>query len=854
MNDAFLKKSIPHVLAIVIFLIVAMVYCKPVLEGKALSQSDVIGHTGMARQSEQYKEKYNHYPLWTESIFSGMPAYTVAMKTNGTFLNYLVPFIFWGKGFNPIVLFFLASLGFYILTQVLRISPWIGVLSSIAYAYSTFDAIIIAVGHNTQMAAIAFMPAVIGGFLLLTQKKWWAGSALLCISLGLQATVTQHVQIIYYTLIILGFIGLVFVLKSWKEKSIREVFPVAACAAIASVIGICTNAVSFLPLQEYAKETMRGGKSELSGDKANKTKGGLDKDYAFNWSYGIGETITLIIPGAYGGGTAGHEQNENSKFAEKLQEIGYPEQSAVQAANVYSYWGDQDASGNIMTSGPVYLGAVICFLFIFGLVYVKSWHKTWIIAVTAFAIVLAWGRHFSAVNYFLFDYMPFYNKFRAPTMALVIPQLTFPLLAALGIDQLLKTKDPKEYIWKKFLTAAYWTGGLLVLGLLFYFMQDFKSPHDNGIRESISSGAIQQLSGGKQPTPEIRQRANELANGVIKSLQTDRQSLMGGDLLRSIFLIAMAASVLGLYIKGKLNPTVLLAALIILSSYDLLSEGRKYLNEDNFVEALDVDTFYAASPADQKILSDPDQNFRVFDLTDQSGPFNSARASYFHNSIGGYHPAKLGLYQDLIERQISKQNMNVLNMLNTRYFIQTNPGNNQPQASMNPGAFGPCWLVKAVHWVSTADDEMKALDSMNLRDTAIVQKSFEHVIRFQPVPDTSAIIRLTENLNDIIRYQFSSKTNQFAVFSEVYYNRGWNAYLDGQKTDYCKVDYVLRGMPVPAGEHKIEFRFEPKTYYTGEKISLAASTLGLLLLLGAIWQWFVAFRKNKATLGGQSKD
>ena len=297
----------------------------------------------------------------------------------------------------------------------------------------------------------------------------------------------------------------------------------------------------------------------------------------------------------------------------------------------------------------------------------------------------------------------------------------------------------------------------------------------------------------------------------------------------------------------------MLVSLIILSSYDLLSEGRKYLNDDNFVEAVDVDAFYTPTSADQKILSDPDQNFRVFDLTDQSGPFNSARASYFHNSIGGYHPAKLGLYQDIIERQISKQNMNVLNMLNTRYFIQTNPGNNQPQASQNPGAFGPCWLVKSIHFVNNADEEMKALDSVDLRDTAIVQKNFEHVIKFQPVPDTSASIRLVENLNDIVRYQFSSKTNQFAVFSEVYYDKGWNAYLDGQKADYCKVDYVLRGMPVPAGEHKIEFRFEPKAFHTGDKISLAASTLGLLLLLGAIWQWYVAMRKNKPALGGQSK-
>jgi hypothetical protein len=843
MNSSFLKKSLPHILAVLIFLVVAIVYCKPALEGKTLSQSDVIGHTGMAKQSELFNKKYGHYPFWTESLFSGMPTYNIALPSNATFLNHLVFFIY-TFGYSPIILFFLASVCFYILTQVLKINPWLGILASIAYAYSTFDAIIIAVGHNTQMTAIGFMPAVVAGLILITQRKWIGGAALLSISLGLQATVTQHVQIIYYTLIILGCIGLFFLIQSWKNKTIKDGVLVIGCTILACAIGFCTNAVAFLPLQEYAKETMRGGKSELTGDSKNKTKGGLDKDYAFNWSYGIGETITLLIPNAYGGGTARHDPNESSKLVERLEEGGYPENMAIQFSNVYSYWGDQDASGNIMTAGPVYLGAVICFLFVFGLVYVKSWHKSWIIAASVIGIVLAWGKHFSALNYFLFDYLPFYSKFRAPTMALVIPQLTFPLLAALGMDELIKSDESTPAKWKKFMTAAYWTGGILVACILFYFMQDFKGPHDAGIRENITSGALQQMAGGKQPTQEMQQRAQEIGNGITRALQSDRQSLMGSDLIRTIILIALAAGAVGLFIRGKINLTIMIAALVVLSSYDLLAEGRKYLSDENFVDAVDLDSFFAPTSADQKILADPDQNFRVFDLTDQSGPFNSARASYYHNSVGGYHPAKLGLYQDIIERQISKQNMNVLNMLNTRYFIQTNPANNQPQASLNPTAFGPCWLVKAIHFVNSADEEMKALDSMDVRDTAIVQKTYQNIIKFQPVPDSSASIKLLENLNDIVRYQFSAKTNQFAVFSEVYYDKGWNAFIDGQKADYCKVDYILRGMPVPAGDHKIEFRFEPKTFYTGEKISFIASTLALLLLLGAIWQWWNNVRRR----------
>jgi hypothetical protein len=431
-------------------------------------------------------------------------------------------------------------------------------------------------------------------------------------------------------------------------------------------------------------------------------------------------------------------------------------------------------------------------------------------------------------------------------MALIIPQLTVPLLAAMGLDQVLRNQDTKEFIWKKFKSAAMITGAILLLGFIFYLMTDFKGPHDAGMRENISSGALQQLSRGKQPTPEIQQQANELGNSVLKSLQSDRQSLFASDLLRSLIFIALAAAALGLYLKSKINAVVFLAGLLILCSYDLLAEGKKYLSEDNFVEPVDIENSFVATPADKQILADPDKHFRVFDESDQgNGPFNSARASYFHNSVGGYHPAKLGLYQDIIENQLSKGNMTVFNMLNTRYFIQANPKTGQPLASLNPAAFGPCWLVKAIHFVNNSDEEMKALDSINTKDTAIVQKSFESKIKFMPVPDSSATIRLLENLNDKLSYQFSSKTNQFAVFSEVYYNKGWNVYLDGNSADYCKVDYVLRGMPIPAGDHRIEFRFEPRTFYLGEKISWVASIIAYLLFFGAIWWTWTDWNKKK---------
>jgi hypothetical protein len=838
MNSSFLKKALPHVIAIVVFLIVAAVYCKPVLEGKVLSQTDVIGHKAMAEQSIQFKAKYGYYPLWSESMFGGMPTYTIQLPSNSTIVNYIGILLSFGSPFNPISLFFIACVCFYILTQVLRVNPWAGALAALAYAYSSFDPIIISVGHNTQMAAIGYAPAVVAGLILIYEGKYLLGAACLTLFLALQLSITQHLQIVYYTGIIMGFISVAFLVRCIREKNnLQQAITAFAIAAVAGAIGVATNAVALLPVQEYAKETMRGGRSELSDNKGNKTKGGLDKDYAFNWSYGLTETFTLFVPGVYGGGTGTREFTESSKMADKLQEIGFPEANALQYANHYSYWGTQ--GGSLGTAGPVYLGAVVCFLFFLGLVYVKSWHKWWILGATVFGILLAWGKNFSSINYFLFDHMPFYSKFRSPTMALVIPQLTVPLLGALGLTQLINSKDPFDIKWKKFKNAAFLTVGLLALVAAFYFTADFKGFQDAALRENFTEGYLQQVARGKQPTPEMQQQAVELSNSIFKNLQADRQSIFLSDLLRTFILVAVALALTYFYLKDKIKPVVLLAGLLVLSSYDLLAEGRKFLSDENFLEPADLDAIFTATAADSKIKADPEKNFRVFDETDQqNGPFSDSRASFFHNSVGGYHPAKLGLYQDIIEKQLSKGNMMVFNMLNTKYFIQRNPANGQPDAIVNHGAFGPCWLVKSVQFVDNADEEMKSLDSVNLRDTAIVRKDFKNVIKFMPEPDSTATIKLIENKNDVIDYQFTSKANQFTVFSEVYYDRGWNAYLDGKKTDYCKVDYVLRGMPVPAGTHTIEFRFEPHSYRLGETISWMASILAYILIgFAAVRVW-----------------
>jgi hypothetical protein len=829
MKSSFLKKLVPHLIAAGIFLLVAIVYCSPALQGKVVNQHDVLGWKGMAQQSFEFKEKYGHFPLWSNSMFGGMPAYTIALdQTNSITIGYIYSFITLGLA-KPINFFFLACLSFYFLCQVVRVRTWLSVLGALAFAYSSFDSIIIAVGHETQMQALALAPAVIAAFLLLLQRKYLWGLALMAIFFGLQVG-TQHLQIVYYTLLLLGLISICFLIKSFKEKQLAHAFTSFGLALVAGIIGFLTYAVILLPLPEYAKETMRGGKSELTGDAKTKTKGGLDKDYAFNWSYGKSETFTLLVPNIYGGGSSGNQFSSGTKFVDKLTELGLPEENAVQMENGSSYWGAQPFTG-----GPVYLGAVICFLFIFGLIYYKGWFKWWIAAAAAIGILMAWGKNFPAFNYFLFDYLPFYSKFRAPTMSLVLPQLTFPLMAALALDQLFSDTRPRQEIWKQFKLSVLITAGIFAMLIFFYLSSDFKGESDNGTRESLTS----MLTRGN---PQAESQAMPIVQGLMKALQQDRQSLFGADLIRSFILILLAILIMGAYLRNKIKEMVLVVSLILLSAFDVLAVGKRYLNKDSFVEPDEFSGQLSPTAADQQIMSDPNKPFRVYDATDPNGPYNSSRASNFHNSVGGYHPAKLALYQDLIENQLSKGNMQVFNMLNTRYFIVENPSNRQVVAQMNPSAFGPAWIVKGIKFVHNADEEMKALDSTHLRDTAVVEENFKPLIKLNPEFDSTATIRVKDYLNDIVRYDFNARSNQFVVLSEIYYDKGWNAFIDGKKADYVRTNYVLRGMAVPAGKHSIEFRFEPHSYELGNTLSAASSLLAYALLAIAI---FVETRKKK---------
>ncbi len=827
MKNLTFKKILPHLVAVIIFLIVAIVYCKPGLQGKVLQQSDTQGWRGMAQQSFEFKDHHGYYPLWSNSMFSGMPAYQIAFdpRTSIT-VGYLTSVITLGLPI-PISFFFLACICFYFLCVVAGANPWVSIMGGLAYAYSTFDPIIIAVGHNTQMFSIGYAPAVLAGLLLIYQKRYLIGFTITAL-FSFFLIEQNHVQIVYYTLIIAVIMTIAYLIKSYREKQVAVAVKGAALGLLAGILGLACCAVTMMPTYEYAKESMRGGKSELTQEvKDNKTKGGLDKDYAFRYSFGFGETFTFIVPGLYGGSNGGDEYNADAKFVNKFSELGVPDEQALQYADQLSYWGDQPG-----TSGPVYLGAIVGLLFIFGIVYLKSWYKWWLIAASIVGVILAYGANLQGVNYFLFDYLPFYNKFRAPTMALVIPQLCFPLMGVLAVSKLISTDINVSETWKKLKLTAIISGVIVALLAIFYMTASFSGPNDKNFRDNIKQN-IMHVPPGQQAPPQLEQQAEQTSRGIVSALQNDRQGLMGKDLLRSAILMALALGLMGLFLRKKISATILIGSLIILTGYDLLGVAMRYLNSDKYVEPEDFEAAFIPTQADLQILKDPDQgNFRVFNETVDS--YNEATTSYHFNSVGGYHPAKLGLYNDIITKQLSKGNMNVFNMLNTKYFIVQNPQTGKPMAQLNPNAFGNCWLVKGIKYVEDADQEMAALDSTDLKDTAVLENKYKAAITAAPKYDSVAYIKLVRNINDTIDYRFSSATPQFAVFSEVYYPEGWNVFIDGTKANYVKTDYVLRGMFIPPGNHEIEWRFEPKSFTIGRMISIISNLLVALLLLATI--------------------
>lgn len=822
------KAILPHVIAVAVFFLVAVIYCKPALEGKVLAQSDVRHWQGMAQDMVNYKQKHdNHWPLWNNNLFGGMPGYQVALGADNIFSPIYFHQLFMLFLPKPAGFFFLLCISFYFLCQVLRIKPWLGILGGLAYAYATYSPILAAVGHDTKIQAMGYMPALLGAVWLIFQKKYWWGAALTALFTSLLVGM-NHPQVAYYFILMAGIMGIAFAIQWIKQKDYKHLAWSLGIVIVSAGLGALANMVTLATTADYAKATMRGG-STLSVDTSNHTQSfkksnGLSVDYAFTYgSYGKAESFTYLVPGIYGGPS---QLDAGSRFYKLATEKGIPEEQAMQFTQIASnstYWGEQPSN-----AGPVYMGAVICFLFLFGMVYLKTWHKWWILAVCLVAMIMSWGKNLEGVNTFLFNHLPLYNKFRAPSIILILPQLLFPLLAVLTLQQFLFDETNKAEALKKLKTAAYIAGGFLVVVAGFYLSFNYTGSNDTSLKAYMA-----QLLGGKQ----------EEANAFYNALREDRKSIFGADLLRSILLVAAAVALLWLVVKNKLKPVYAMIALILLSSFDLLAVGRRYLNDNNFQEQETWnDNNFRPTPVDLEILKDTTRP-RVLNLT--SDPFSDAITSYHHRSVGGYHPAKLSIYEDLLNFQLRKQpfNMQVLDMLNTKYFIFPNQQNGQPMLQVNPDALGHAWFVKQISYAADPAGAMKAMDHFNARDTAIVESRFKKDIPFEPVFDSTAHISQVYNDNDEIKYHSSSKTNQFAVFSEIYYESGWKATIDGKEAPIVQTNYVLRGLAVPPGEHTIMFEFRPASYYNSLKASVAASFLIWLLLAGVA---VMEFRRNRS--------
>lgn len=805
------KKALPHLIVLVSFLLVTLAYFSPIIEGKQIKQQDVLNYKGMAKEIMDHREKAGEEPLWTNSMFSGMPAYQISVlypsnliqKVNIAIKTWILP--------HPVSIIFMCFAGFYLLLILLGLEPLLAALGAFAFGLSSYLLIIIEAGHNPKGYAIAYMAPVIGGILLTYRGKYLFGAAITAFFLSLHID-SNHLQITYYLLLMVIFLGVYLFVTAYKEKTLPNFFKASAILVGAALLAVAPNLTNLVLTSEYGKYSTRG-RSDLSIDASNQTSG-LDKDYATQWSYGVGETFTLMIPNFHGGASGAIGDNKSA-----LKNVD--PQFRQYIANVDSYWGNQP-----FTSGPVYVGAIICFLFVLGLLIVKDKIKWWVLAITILSITLSWGRNFMPLTSFFMDYVPGYNKFRAVSMTLVIAEFAIPFLAVLALKEILLNPSLIKIERKKFAIALGSTAGLCLLFLIMpgAFMDFFKD------------GEYQDMLG------QLKQAnfPDDQASVFLSGMEEARKSIFTADASRSLIFILIGATLIWLYSLAKISKSAFLVVLGIFILFDLWTVDKRYLNSEDFVAKGRMEKAFEPTQANLAILEDKDPNFRVMNFT--VSPFQDASTSYFHKSIGGYHGAKLKRYQELFDFHLSKQNMKVYNMLNTKYFIV--PGQDkQPTPQQNREALGNAWFVSDFKIVANADSEIAALNNFDPASTVIIDKKFAaHINGLKGGADSASSIKLLSYEPNHLVYESNSAAEGLAVFSEIYYDKGWNAYVDGAKKDYIRVNYVLRGMRIPAGKHKVEFKFEPQFYYTGEKISLASS---ILLIISLAVAFFWHFKKQQ---------
>lgn len=802
-----LKFFSTHLVSLLVFIIAALLYFHPVLKGEKLSQSDITQHIGMAKEVNDYRITTGSEPYWAESAFSGMPTYQIGTYFPHDYLSYLDRLIRFLP--RPADYLFLYFLGFYILLLAFKVDWKLAIMGSLAFGFSTYLMIIFGAGHNAKAHAIAYMPLVLAGVIYIFKKQYLLGFTLTGLATALEIK-ANHPQMTYYLLFAIFILGIIELIEAIKKKKITQFTSQSLLIIIAMLLAVGVNSTRLMATKEYSDFSTRGNTAlTINSDGTPKeVTSGLSKDYITQFSYGISETFNLLIPRYMGGGTV-ERLDKNSSTYKHVSSIAGPRQAEGFIKQVYTYWGDQ-----IIVEAPAYVGAVIIFLFFLGAFLVKGKFKYWLLTTTVFSIAMSWGRNFEVLTNFFIDYVPLYNKFRAVSSFQVIAELCFPLLGILAIKEFFSSKILKEQKQEALKKAFYVTGGLIFIGL-FYAV-------------------------AFSPFEGLRDANYAQYEGLLDAVKADRQSMLYSDSFRSLTLISLSFGILWLFSKQRLNKTKAIIGFSLLILFDLVQVNLRYVNEDDFKQARKIDKPFTASNADLQILRDK-THYRVANFA--GDPFQDGRTSYFHKSIGGYHAAKMGRYQDLIEFQLQKQNMQIFNMLNVKYFIIP-VDNGKEEAQQNPDANGNAWFVNEVQYVKTANEEIKALDSLNTKKVAILKDQnsygFEDSRKYDI--DSLATIKLTKYSLNELSYESFSNQNGFIVFSEIYYKDGWNAYIDGELKPHLNVNYVLRGLEIPAGKHSIKFRFEPKVIQTGSTISLLSYVFLLLIPLG----WFF-YDKNKAT-------
>ena len=778
-------KTWPHLVAIVTFVLLVMVYFAPqVFENKQLPQGDMISARGMGHDAREYHEQTGEWSHWSNSMFGGMPYnVTSGVDSKSIFrpISALMKVTFHGE---TTAVLWLLLIGFYIFMLAVGSGPWLGIVGAIAFAFGSYNLIIIGAGHVTKGWVLATVPAVIGGCMLCYQKKYIVGFIVTLLATGLNVY-WNHQQISYYTLLMLIPLAITYLVYAIREKKQKQFWTASAALVVAAIMAIAPAMDKLLPTWDYSKETMRGGAVLKGTEDSEAGKSGLNREYAFQWSYGKAETMTLLIPNFYGG-SSNYALGEDSETYKTVKKYAGSSQAKQIAKSLPTYWGDQP-----FTSGPVYAGAIICFLFVLGLLAVKGPERWWLLAAVIIGILLSWGRNLPSLNNWLFDHLPLYNKFRTPSMSLVMTTTAMAMLGMLALRALLK----KEVELKHIYIATGITGGLCLLFALF---------------PGLAGGFTAKMDA-------------QLPEWLSECLLDDRRAMLTSDAWRSLCFILLAAAGAFAYLKiEKMRSGILIALMGVLILADLWTVDKRFLNDDHFVPK--KRNLVTMTEADKQILADKDPNYRVLNLT--TSTFNDAQTSYFHKSVGGYSPAKLRRYQDIIDYYFAGNiNMNVLNMLNTRYVIT------QQGVQYNPEAFGNAWFVQNIDWVNNPNEEIAAIGNIDLLQKAVIDTCWRTKVSDGLAMTQPASIRLTNYANPgNLFYESESTEDGLAVFSEVYY-KTWKAFIDGKEVPVLRANYILRAIEVPAGKHTIEFRCEDDLLLDTQIVSTIASCMVVLVII-----------------------